>query len=86
MLGHTNLEAKLVRSHPVRNKFTSLECPHARPDVSFPTKKRREIALSSLTLSLPFYIFRDDCKIVSSIATRLEMKMELFKEIKITLN
>ena len=53
-LENINPEPKLVRSQPVRNKFISLKCPRARPDVSCPTYRSREIALSNLTLSLPF--------------------------------
>ena len=83
-LENINPEPKLVRSHPVKSKFTSLECPHARPDVSHPISTSREIALSSLTFYL--LLFREDYKIVSSIATHLEMIIEYFEETKITLN
>ena len=83
-LDNINPEPKLVRSHPVKSKFTSLECPHARPDVSHPISTSREIALSSLTLYL--LLFRDDYRIVSSIVTHLEMIIECFEETKINLN
>ena len=84
ILDNINPEPKVVRSHPVKSKFTSLECPHARPDVSHLISSLRELALSSLTLYL--LPFRDDYKIVSSTATHLEMKIEYFKETRITLN